>query len=156
MSWIDEIEIDEADGRLAEIYKELVEKRGKVSNILVGSERQIADMLKRTDIDNSTESRRSSARWPSTDRRRRAARAGTPARRHRRPMLTVRPRRTPDLTLRGPAAAQRHPIVRSPSPWFRCVRRARPTGRQAWRRVFCPHRVRSASTLSGRWGPCRP
>nr|AST47502.1 peroxidase [uncultured bacterium] len=34
MSWIDEIEIDEADGRLAEIYKELVEKRGKVSNIL--------------------------------------------------------------------------------------------------------------------------
>ncbi len=34
MSWIDEIEISEADGRLAEIYTELVEKRGKVSNIL--------------------------------------------------------------------------------------------------------------------------
>ena len=34
MSWIDEIEISEADGRLAEIYQELVEKRGKVSNIL--------------------------------------------------------------------------------------------------------------------------
>ncbi len=34
MSWIDEIEISEADGRLAEIYEELVEKRGKVSNIL--------------------------------------------------------------------------------------------------------------------------
>ena len=34
MSWIDEIEVSEADGRLAEIYKELVEKRGKISNIL--------------------------------------------------------------------------------------------------------------------------
>src|SRR5210317_2061501 len=34
MSWIDEVEVSEADGRLAEIYKELVEKRGKVSNIL--------------------------------------------------------------------------------------------------------------------------
>jgi uncharacterized peroxidase-related enzyme len=34
MSWIDEIEFSEADGRLAEIYEELVEKRGKISNIL--------------------------------------------------------------------------------------------------------------------------
>jgi uncharacterized peroxidase-related enzyme len=34
MSWIDEIEVGDAEGRLAEIYKELVEKRGKVSNIL--------------------------------------------------------------------------------------------------------------------------
>ena len=34
MSWIDEIEITEAEGKLAEIYAELVEKRGKVSNIL--------------------------------------------------------------------------------------------------------------------------
>lgn len=34
MSWISEIEIGEADGRLAEIYSDLVEKRGKVSNIL--------------------------------------------------------------------------------------------------------------------------
>lgn len=34
MSWIDEIEVGEADGRLGEIYKELVEKRGKISNIL--------------------------------------------------------------------------------------------------------------------------
>jgi uncharacterized peroxidase-related enzyme len=34
MSWIEEIEISEADGRLAEIYAELVAKRGKVSNIL--------------------------------------------------------------------------------------------------------------------------
>jgi len=34
MSWINEIEVSEADGRLAEIYKELVEKRGKISNIL--------------------------------------------------------------------------------------------------------------------------
>lgn len=34
MSWISEIEISEAEGRLAEIYAELVEKRGKVSNIL--------------------------------------------------------------------------------------------------------------------------
>lgn len=34
MSWIDEIEISEAEGRLAEVYAELLEKRGKVSNIL--------------------------------------------------------------------------------------------------------------------------
>ena len=34
MSWIEEVEVDAADGRLAEIYAELVEKRGKVSNIL--------------------------------------------------------------------------------------------------------------------------
>ena len=34
MSWIDEIDISEAEGRLADIYRELVEKRGKVSNIL--------------------------------------------------------------------------------------------------------------------------
>ena len=34
MSWINEIEIGEADGPLAEIYKDLVEKRGKVSNVL--------------------------------------------------------------------------------------------------------------------------
>ena len=34
MSWIDQVEVSEADGRLAEIYKELVEKRGKISNIL--------------------------------------------------------------------------------------------------------------------------
>jgi len=34
MSWINEIEVSEADGRLAEIYEELVEKRGKISNIL--------------------------------------------------------------------------------------------------------------------------
>src|SRR5210317_2116605 len=34
MSWIDEVEVSEADGRLAEIYKELTKKRGKVSNIL--------------------------------------------------------------------------------------------------------------------------
>ena len=34
MSWIDEVEVDEADGRLAELYAELVKKRGKVSNIL--------------------------------------------------------------------------------------------------------------------------
>lgn len=34
MSWIEEIELEDADGRLAEIYAELVEKRGKVSNIL--------------------------------------------------------------------------------------------------------------------------
>lgn len=34
MSWIEEIDIDKADGKLAEIYDELVEKRGKVSNIL--------------------------------------------------------------------------------------------------------------------------
>ena len=34
MSWIDEIEVGDAEGRLAELYKELVQKRGKVSNIL--------------------------------------------------------------------------------------------------------------------------
>jgi uncharacterized peroxidase-related enzyme len=34
MSWIEEIEVTEADGRLAEVYAELIEKRGKVSNIL--------------------------------------------------------------------------------------------------------------------------
>lgn len=34
MSWIDEIEVGAAEGRLAEIYAELIEKRGKVSNIL--------------------------------------------------------------------------------------------------------------------------
>ena len=34
MSWIDEIAVDEADGKLAGIYDDLVEKRGKVANIL--------------------------------------------------------------------------------------------------------------------------
>ena len=34
MSWIEEVEVDAADGELAEIYAELVKKRGKVSNIL--------------------------------------------------------------------------------------------------------------------------
>ena len=34
MSWIDEVEVNEADDRLAGIYQELVEKRGKISNIL--------------------------------------------------------------------------------------------------------------------------
>jgi uncharacterized peroxidase-related enzyme len=34
MSWIEEIETDAADGQLAEIYARLIEKRGKVSNIL--------------------------------------------------------------------------------------------------------------------------
>jgi len=34
MSWIDEVEVADADGKLAEIYAELIEKRGKVSNIL--------------------------------------------------------------------------------------------------------------------------
>ena len=34
MSWIEEIEVGEADGKLAEMYAELVKKRGKVSNIL--------------------------------------------------------------------------------------------------------------------------
>ncbi|MDH4124021.1 MAG: peroxidase-related enzyme [Gammaproteobacteria bacterium] len=34
MSWIEEIRISEADGRLAEIYTELIAKRGKVSNIM--------------------------------------------------------------------------------------------------------------------------
>ena len=34
MSWIDQIDVAEAGPRLAEIYTELIEKRGKVSNIL--------------------------------------------------------------------------------------------------------------------------
>ncbi len=34
MSWIEEIETDDADGELAKIYAELIEKRGKVANIL--------------------------------------------------------------------------------------------------------------------------
>lgn len=34
MSWINEIEVSEAEGRLADMYRDLVEKRGKVSNIL--------------------------------------------------------------------------------------------------------------------------
>jgi uncharacterized peroxidase-related enzyme len=34
MSWIEEIEPGDADGRLEEIYAELIAKRGKVSNIL--------------------------------------------------------------------------------------------------------------------------
>jgi len=34
MSWINEIEVSDADGKLAAMYAELVKKRGKVSNIL--------------------------------------------------------------------------------------------------------------------------
>lgn len=34
MSWIDEIEVDDADGALEEMYDELTAQRGKVSNIL--------------------------------------------------------------------------------------------------------------------------
>ena len=34
MSWIDEVDVAEADGQLESIYAELVAKRGKVSNIL--------------------------------------------------------------------------------------------------------------------------
>jgi uncharacterized peroxidase-related enzyme len=34
MSWIDEVEISAAEGRLAEVYAELITRRGKVSNIL--------------------------------------------------------------------------------------------------------------------------
>ena len=34
MSWIDEVDVAEADGQLGTIYAELVAKRGKVSNIL--------------------------------------------------------------------------------------------------------------------------
>lgn len=34
MSWIEEIEPDDAEGRLKEMYAELIAKRGKVSNIL--------------------------------------------------------------------------------------------------------------------------
>ncbi len=32
MSWIEEIDVDDADGRLAEIYAELIEKRGKAAS----------------------------------------------------------------------------------------------------------------------------
>jgi uncharacterized peroxidase-related enzyme len=34
MSWIDEVEVDDADGKLEAMYSELIKKRGKVSNIL--------------------------------------------------------------------------------------------------------------------------
>lgn len=34
MSWIQEIEVGEADGKLAEMYAQLTKQRGKVSNIL--------------------------------------------------------------------------------------------------------------------------
>ena len=34
MSWINEIEVSDADGKLAEMYAELIRKRGNVSNIL--------------------------------------------------------------------------------------------------------------------------
>ncbi len=34
MSWIDEIEVSEADGKLAEMYAALIRQRGKISNIL--------------------------------------------------------------------------------------------------------------------------
>ncbi len=34
MSWIEEIDVDDADSKLAEIYGELIQKRGKVANIL--------------------------------------------------------------------------------------------------------------------------
>ena len=34
MSWIDEVDVEDADRKLEAIYAELVEKRGKVSNIL--------------------------------------------------------------------------------------------------------------------------
>jgi uncharacterized peroxidase-related enzyme len=34
MSWIQEIEVDEAGGSLADMYAELTKKRGKISNIL--------------------------------------------------------------------------------------------------------------------------
>ena len=34
MSWIEEIEVGDAGGRLAEMYAELIAKRGKISNIL--------------------------------------------------------------------------------------------------------------------------
>ncbi len=34
MSWIDEVDVSEADGQLAETYAALIEQRGKVSNIL--------------------------------------------------------------------------------------------------------------------------
>lgn len=34
MSWIEEIEVDAADGKLADIYAKLIKQRGKVANIL--------------------------------------------------------------------------------------------------------------------------
>ena len=34
MSWIEEIEVDEAEGQLAAMYDQLVKQRGKISNIL--------------------------------------------------------------------------------------------------------------------------
>ncbi len=34
MSWIEEIEVTEAEGRLTEVYADLLEKRGKIANIL--------------------------------------------------------------------------------------------------------------------------
>jgi len=34
MSWINEIDVSEAEGKLAEMYAQLIEQRGKVSNIL--------------------------------------------------------------------------------------------------------------------------
>ena len=34
MSWIDEVDVEHADGKLGEMYAALIEKRGKVSNIL--------------------------------------------------------------------------------------------------------------------------
>ena len=34
MSWIKEIEVSEAEGKLAETYAALIEQRGKVANIL--------------------------------------------------------------------------------------------------------------------------
>ena len=34
MSWIDEVDVDDAEGKLEALYAELLEKRGKVSNII--------------------------------------------------------------------------------------------------------------------------
>ena len=34
MSWIEEIEVEEADGKLAQMYADLIKARGKISNIL--------------------------------------------------------------------------------------------------------------------------
>lgn len=34
MSWIEEVSVDDAEGRLEAFYAELIEKRGKISNIL--------------------------------------------------------------------------------------------------------------------------
>lgn len=34
MSWIDEVDVSEADGKLAEMYATLLKQRGKISNIL--------------------------------------------------------------------------------------------------------------------------